>query len=248
MLCFEFCSSLTSIDIPSSVTSIGGGCFQECYKLGYINCYAINPPLSEGLGQPGNTILYVPASSIEKYKKADGWKDFIAILPIPGTEGELKGKCEKPSITFANGKLLFESSTSGANYHYTVSSKDMATDAYSENGEVNLKAAYNISAYATAEGYSPSDKSTATLYWLDGRIDDPTGITPAAAKRGIVVSTQEGEVTLSGLDDGEAITFYSVNGSNLGTVISRHGAAKSSFLKGQMIIAKIGKDSMKIAL
>lgn len=52
----------------------------------------------------------------------------------------------------------------------------MATDAYSEDGDVTLQAAYKITAYATAEEYQPSDKATATLYWVDGRIDDPTGI------------------------------------------------------------------------
>ena len=35
--CFKDCTSLTSIDIPSSVTSFGDGCFQNCTSLTSIN-------------------------------------------------------------------------------------------------------------------------------------------------------------------------------------------------------------------
>ena len=216
-----------------------------------VNCYAINPPGIGGgsLQQPTTAILYVPASSVEKYKQNNGWKDFIAILPISDTEGGTKGQCEKPSITFANGKLHFESSTTGAEYHYTITSNDMKADAYSEGGDVALNAAYNIIAYATADGYSTSDRSMATLYWVDGRIDDPTGISAATmAKRGIVVSSQGGNVTLSGLDDGERVSFYSVNGSNVGIAIAKKGIVTSSFAQGQIIIAKVNGQSLKIAL
>ena len=34
--CFDFCTSLTSIDIPSSVTRLGSGCFECCYSLTHI--------------------------------------------------------------------------------------------------------------------------------------------------------------------------------------------------------------------
>lgn len=125
----------------------------------------------------------------------------------------------------------------------------MTTDAYRESGDVTIQAAYNITAYATAEEYQPSDKATATLYWVDGRIDDPTGISSTtSAKRGIVVSSQNGNVTLSGLDDGERVSFYSVSGSSLGTVKASHGIATGSFPQGQVIIVKVGKDSLKVAL
>lgn len=125
----------------------------------------------------------------------------------------------------------------------------MKADAYSEGGDVTLQAAYEITAYATADDYSPSDKATATLYWVDGRIDDPTGIgSVTPAKRGVVVNSQNGNITLSGLDDGERVSFYSASGSSLGTVKASHGVATGSFPQGQVVIVKVGKDSMKVAL
>lgn len=112
-----------------------------------------------------------------------------------------------------------------------------------------MQAAYEITAYATADDYSPSDKATATLYWVDGRIDDPTGIgSVTPAKRGVVVNSQNGNITLSGLDDGERVSFYSASGSSLGTVKASHGVATGSFPQGQVVIVKVGKDSMKVAL
>lgn len=123
----------------------------------------------------------------------------------------------------------------------------MTTGAYSEDGDVALRAAYNITVYATADDYSPSDQATATLYWIGGAADDPTGIN-ANTKRGIVVSTQNGTVTLSGLNDGERVCFYSVSGSNLGTATANNGIATGTFATGQIIIAKVGNTSMKIAL
>ena len=49
-------------------------------------------------------------------------------------------------------------------FHYTISDNDMATDALSEDGKVTLSAAYNISVYATADGYTASEKAEATLF------------------------------------------------------------------------------------
>ena len=44
---FSYCSSLTSISIPSSVTSIGNGAFNECRSLTFINI----PPSVTSIGE-----------------------------------------------------------------------------------------------------------------------------------------------------------------------------------------------------
>ena len=55
---------------------------------------------------------------------------------------------------------MFTSETAGAEYHYTITDADKASDAYSKDGKVTLSAAYHISVYATADGYSASDKAS----------------------------------------------------------------------------------------
>lgn len=244
--CFSFCSSLASITIPSSVQSVGSGCFLDCTKLGEVYCYAANPPKASELQQPSTTILYVPATSIDKYKQANGWQDFSSILAIKGTEPQNE-QCSKPVITYSNKNLYFESSTIGVTYHYTISSNDMMTDQYSNDGKVSLAAAYNITAYATADNYSPSEKVTATLHWVDGSLDDPTGIN-AAKTRGVLASSDDGIVTLSGLNDGETVAFYTTDGKIIGNAKSVNGVASYAVGNEPIVIVKFGASSIKIAV
>ena len=56
--------------------------------------------------------------------------------------------------------MKFASETAGAEYHYTITVADMAFNAYNKDGKVTLSAAYHISVYATADGYSASDKAS----------------------------------------------------------------------------------------
>jgi len=83
---FYYCTGLTSVTIQGSVTSIGERAFAGCTSLEGITVLAQEPP---ALGDyvfynvpVTSTILYVPAGSVEAYKEADGWKDFLNILPL----------------------------------------------------------------------------------------------------------------------------------------------------------------------
>lgn len=111
--------------------------------------------------------IKVPAEYLQDSKKTFG-SDFINISAWNPNESGDDDKpvtpCATPAIFYGAGKLKFSSETAGAKYHYTISDKDMATDALCEDGNVSLSAAYDISVYATADGYSASEKAKATLY------------------------------------------------------------------------------------
>jgi len=87
---FWGCSSLTSISIPSSVTSISYGAFVGCSALTSIYSLVINPvnltnPESVFEGVNKNTcILYVPKGSKNTYSNAEVWKNFVNIKEIDG--------------------------------------------------------------------------------------------------------------------------------------------------------------------
>ena len=104
----------------------------------------------------------------------------------------------------------------------------------------------DISVYATADGYSASDKAEATLYWINANLENGTNINQVRT-RGVVASAHDGIISLSGLDDGEVVKFFAADGKYLGSTIAANGAA-SYTVSESLVIAKVGKDSIKIAM
>ena len=112
---FLYCTGLTSITIPNSVTSIRDGCFggcsslitinigkgieyiysaafANCYELADVYCYAEKLPETNKNAFNKSYIeyatLHVPESSIASYRNSDPWKGF----------GKIKAIGEAPSI------------------------------------------------------------------------------------------------------------------------------------------------------
>ena len=248
--CFNDCSGLTSITIPSSVTSLGDGCFFGCQKMEtvYFEGKYCNSHYA-GLKIPTTSIIKVPTEYLQDYKDAFGPNYQYIYAWNPGeTGGDNKPvtQCSTPSVSYESGKLKFACETTGAKYHYTITDTDIKSNALSENGEVSLSAAYNISVYATADGYKASDKAEATLYWINANLDNSTNINMVKT-RGVVASAHDGIVTLSGLDNDEVVKFYATDGKYLGSSVAANGAA-SFAVNESLVIAKVGKDSIKIAV
>ena len=63
----------------------------------------------------------------------------------------------------------------------------------------------------------------------------------------MVASAHDGIICLSGLDNGEVVKFYATDGKYLGSSVAANGAA-SYAVNESLVIAKVGKDSMKIAV
>ena len=247
--CFRSCSGLTSITIPSSVTSLDYECFEDCPKLEKVIFLGKLPQNTISCGLQSTCIFYVPKAYLQDYKDALGSKYSYIYASKDSESGEQKPneRCAVPTISYTDGKLTFASATPNAEYHYTITDTDMASDAYSKDGVVKLSAAYNISAYATADGYKPSDKATATLYWVEANLqNNPTNINQTAT-RGIIVTSNDGIVTLSGLNNDETVRFYTVDGKQLGAAKAVNGAA-SQAVSESIVIAKMGNQTIKIAV
>lgn len=79
-------SVAANILLSAATKSIGSRAFSGCENLSSITCYAQEPPTCTSYSfynftNKDNCTIYVPASAIELYSNAEGWKDFT-ILPI----------------------------------------------------------------------------------------------------------------------------------------------------------------------
>ena len=244
---FSYCTGLTSITIPSSVTSIGSEAFSGCKNIENVYCYAETVPSTYTNAFKDAFIedatLHVPESAINAYKTTEPWSAFGTFKTLEGT-GVEKNKCETPTIAFIDGKLTFSCATEDVEYVSEVKCSDVSK--YYTN-EISLAACYDISVTAMKTGYDNSDIATAKLYWLtsSGSLDSSIN---AAKTRGVVIQSAAGFVTISGLDSSEQVDFFSSDGKALGSAKAMGGTATFAAQSGSVVVAKIGKESVKIAV
>ena len=169
---FYGCSSLTSVVIGGGVKNINSLAFANCSELTDVYCYAENVPSTNSDAFANSYIeyamLHVPTASIDAYKTKVPWNGFKTFMGLDGTtpeEPEVK-KCATPTISHVNGKLTFSCETEGVEY---VSEVTVADAKKNYSSEVNLTATYNVSVYATKQGYENSDVATTTICWINNQ-------------------------------------------------------------------------------
>jgi hypothetical protein len=82
---FFKCRSLRSVTLPASLERIGDFCFHNCDSLIEVVNYSVTPQPITNVFKDTTGLqrtLYVPAQSIDLYRKAPFWRDFSRILPL----------------------------------------------------------------------------------------------------------------------------------------------------------------------
>ena len=193
--------------------------------------------------------LYVPKESVEEYKTTMPWSGFKEILPIEETDPISDKTCSIPTISFVEGKLVFDCETDGAICHYEISIEDAKEGV---GTEAPLTAAYDILVFASKEGYNDSNKKTATLYWVN---EDSTATSIVenelcVAANAVLVQNTGGKIVMSGVKIGTDIVLYDINGRLIGQTkaISSLVEISTSLNSGEICIIKIGHKSVKYVM
>ena len=108
---FYNCRTLTSIDIPSSVTSIGYSAFSVCIGLSSVIVHWKQPiQLKMNSGGPfkdlnySDVTLYVPVGTVDAYRQADGWNQFVNIVE----SSEIRISMPNDLITYYNTEEVLD--------------------------------------------------------------------------------------------------------------------------------------------
>ena len=260
---FYGCTGLTSITIPNSVTSIGDHAFWGCTGLMEVVSLIEEPFAIYGKNSDGSTFtldvfnnvtLYVPVGTKEKYKNTDGWKDFLFIEEGTGSGGGTTPEpeqCAKPTISYANGKLMFSCATDGATCQYTITDRDIKSGI---GDEVELCVTYQVSVYATKAGYNNSETATATLCWIDVEptITFGTGATALGSIEAVpvLIQTNGPVVSITGAAEGTEIDIYDVSGKLVGSAKASVGTTDicTTLRDKDIAIVKIGSKSVKVVM
>ena len=250
---FYNCSGLTSVTIGSGIRTICGQAFANCKNIKDLYCYSEKVPSTDTNAFENSYIngstLHVPDASINAYKQAEPWKNFKTIVGLNGTTPQTQ-KCETPTISYGGKKLTFSCETEDVEYVYEIKDSDIKKG---YDSEIQLTATYEISVYATKQGYENSDVATATLVWGSASFTETTGTTsasPLTYNTPVLIQSKGGQLTIQGVDDGTQVSVYSINGTEAGKAISKNGCASvnTNLQAGSMAIIKIGEKSVKVVV
>ena len=246
---FVGCTNLTSVTIGKSVSSIGTEAFAECTNLTSVTSRMKDPCPIDSKCFPAdvytNATLYVPQGTSDIYTKVDMgyWRKFDIIEEFEA--------CATPTIGYGNKKLTFSCDTEDVEYHCTITDADIKSYVA---GSIDLSATYQISVYATKEGYEDSDEATATLVWMSAQMEGAEPIvTPANAPAEsvpVLISSRDGKLTVKSELEGQPVAVYTIDGKALGSAQVKGGQAviATHLTKGTIVVVKVGDRSVKISI
>jgi hypothetical protein len=186
---FYGCSGLTSIDIPSGITSIGIWSFSDCRSLTSITCLATTPPALQvfAFNNTNNCPIYVPCESVEAYKAAKRWSTYASrIQGIP--------PCYEPQY-----RTLTTATTCVGFDKYTLEEYQVSTDNGVTWRTTGTSATTLIEANSTDCGYVPPTK------WI-ARYSGGTTTSAACDATGEIVQYEIAGNKLIGLEIESCVT------------------------------------------
>lgn len=131
--CYDGNTHLNRIHLPACITSIEYYAFRNATSLTELTCHATVPPtLGSNVfgGVTPGLMVYVPASSVELYEQASGWKNYvdngtIVIMPIQSQVSSLEVNLPEECADgrYKNMPLELLNIKSGQKYKYVITDR-----------------------------------------------------------------------------------------------------------------------------
>ena len=205
---FSNCTSLTSVIIGNSVTSIGKKAFEGCSSISSITIQAKTQPIikDDTFNEvPRGIEIKVPCGSINSYKTAEYWEEFINyvenifILTVVSNDNSMgfatvtkRNSCDDPvaqvqAQALADYRFVRWSDGSTENPHIVLVTEDMTLTAEfainqcqvtlesDGNGSVTGSGTYEYGTEIIIE--AKADKGYHFEKWSDGNTENPRSIT-----------------------------------------------------------------------
>ena len=269
---FEGCNRLASITIPNSVSSIGDCAFYGCGEItkpiivndmfvflpkGYVGHYTIPENISKIIGGAFANCLCLTSITISNSVTRIGDMAFHSCYGLTSISIPNKVTCIGNyvfedcsgllSITINNSEI----SIGECAFSECIALKDVFS--YADNVPNTEISAFDRTDLECATLHVPASamkKYKTTEPWSKfGTITEiiETGII-SILNHSNSIQSADGFVTISGLDTSEQVDFFSTDGKALGSAKAMGGTATFAAQSGSVVVAKIGKESVKIVV
>lgn len=228
--CYDGNTHLNRLSLPACITNIEYRAFRNATALTELTCHATVPPtLGSNVfsGVNKGLVVYVPASSIQLYEQAAGWKEYeadgtIVIMPIQSQVSALEVNlpAECADGRYKNMPLELLNVKSGQKFKYVITDRINYTFNNLVNGTRYVATLKNLSGQVLAK--------TDTISITDENVSVTFDLANMKQLRSVKASvlTKEGTDVTSNC----VITWYDANGTFL---------SQSKSLEGQVSETKV---------
>ena len=248
--CFASCASLKRIDVPASVTSVGGVCFMDCTDLSEVHLPATIKSLPAQCFSRCLSLMEMEIpSSVTSIGDYCFYRSSLSSIKIPYSVTTVGAHCfEKCSMLETVELASTVTQLNEGCFSYCSSLTSLYFNGNMPDNTIGCGAPNSCSLYVPEEYYDHYQEELGAVYrkiftWTPNeltRIDQ-------LAQRDPQVSSRGGVVTVSGLNRGEEVQFVGLDGRLLSSVQALDGTA-SCAVSVPVVIARVRGAAVKVVV